>query len=260
MLAVFGLLIALGGTYKLVPVNSVGIKFNQFSGLSEQVLSEGLKFKSPLDNVYLISTEVRTKSITGIVGQTRDAQWIQINLDVKYRVSEDNAYKVFKQFRSLDNVDVNLISPLVQRSIEAVTTNYNVIDILGSERNKVYAEIEKIVKEKLAESGIEFFSLVLQDTDAGAAIEAAIAEETVAKKAVETALQTQEKARIEAETKVIEATSAAKVKMIEAQAIADANLLMSKSITPEILEKMEMEARMKFGWIEITNQEILVGK
>lgn len=260
LLSLFTLLLLLMGTVKFIPVNSVGIKFNQFSGVSEEVLSEGMKFKSPFDTVYIIPTEVRSKMVEDVAGQTKDAQWINITLDIKYRVSEANAFKVFKQFKTLDKVDETLLTPLVQRSIEEVTTKYNVIDILGEKRNQVYTEIELVVKTKLAESGIEFFSLVLMDTDAGASIEEAIEREAVAKKEVETAQQTQEKARIEAETKVFEAESAAKVKLIEAQAASDANLLISNSITPEILKKMEMEARLKFGWVEITGAQLIIGQ
>ena len=241
-----------------VPVNSVGIVFNPFTGVSDEVLQEGVHVKSPFDEIYIISTEVQTKTVANVAGQTKDAQWINITMDIKYRVSDTNAFEVFKRFKTLANVDTNLLSPLVQRAIESVTTKYNVIDILGEKRNEVYIEIETAVETKLAESGIEFFSLVLMDTDAGEAIESAIEREAVAKKEVETAIQTQEKARIEAETKVIEAESAARIKLIEAQAAADANLLLSKSITPEILKKMEMEARIKWGWIEVSGANVIV--
>ncbi len=241
-----------------VPVNSVGIVFNPFNGVSDEVLQEGIHVKSPFDEVYIISTEVQTKTVSNVSGQTKDAQWINITMDIKYRVSETNAFEVFKRFKTLSNVDSTLLSPLVQRAIESVTTKYNVIDILGEKRNQVYIEIENEVESRLAESGIEFFSLVLMDTDAGAAIESAIEREAVAKKEVETARQAQEKARIEAETRVIESEGAARIKLIEAQAAADANALLSKSITPEILKKMEMEARIKWGWIEVSGANVIV--
>jgi regulator of protease activity HflC (stomatin/prohibitin superfamily) len=147
---------------------------------------------------------------------------------------------------------------MIENKISEIHHIFNVIDILGEKRNEVYIEIENAVESKLAESGIEFFSLVLMDTDAGEAIESAIEREAVAKKEVETAIQAQEKARIEAETKVIEAESNARIKLIEAQAAADANLLLSKSITPEILKKMEMEARIKWGWIEVSGANVIV--
>jgi regulator of protease activity HflC (stomatin/prohibitin superfamily) len=254
------ILVVLLSSFTVIPVNTVGIKFNQFTGVSEDVLSEGLKFKTPFDTVYKISTEVQTKTVANVAGQTKDAQYITMTMDIKYRVSPVSAFEVFKQFKNLDNVNESLLAPLVQRAIEEVTTKYNVIDILGEERNNIYTQIEKVLSEKLAASGINLFSLVLVDTDAGNAIETAIEQEAVAKKAVETAKQSQEKARIESETKVIQAEAAAQVKIVEAQAEADANKLLSNSITPQILQQMEMEARLKHGWVTISGAGVLVGQ
>lgn len=260
ILSLFTLLLLTLGMFKIVPVNTVGIIFNPFTGVQEQVLTEGFKTKTPLDQIYIISTEVQTKNVVGVTGQTKDAQWIKMDMDIKYSVSQSNAFLVFKKFKTLQNVDEKLIQPIVQRAVEQITTQYNVIDILGEKRNEVYIQIEKVVTEKLAGSGVELFSLVLTDTDAGAAIENAIEAEAVAKKAVETATQAQDKARIEAETKVIEAEAASRVKLIEAETLAESNRLLSNSITENILRKMEMEARLKFGWVEITGTQLLIGQ
>ncbi len=240
------------GMVATVPVNSVGIVFNQFKGVQQEVRQEGIHIKSPFEKFYIIPTEIQSKELLGLTGQTKDAQWIQMDLDIKYRVSRTKAFEVFTRFRNLENVDSTLLSPIVQRSVESVTTQYNVIDILGEKRNEAYTLIEREVAARLAESGIEFISLVLTDTDAGSAIEQAIEQEAVAKKAVETALQVKARAEIDAQTKVMQASAAAEVAIIEAQAIADANMLMSNSITPEILRKMEMEARIKWGWITVS--------
>lgn len=269
--AVLGLIPVVVACITFVPVNTVGIKFNQFTGVSNEVLQEGMKFKTPFDSVYIISTEVQTKAVTEVTGQTKDAQWIKISMDIKYRVSPTNAFEVFKQFKNLENVNNTLLSPLVQRAIESVTTEYNVIDILGEKRNNVYAEIESVVKEKLSESGIDFFSLVLLDTDAGSAIESAIEQEAVAKKAVETASQVQAKAQVEAQTKVLQATAAAEVQIIEANAAAEvktinaeaeaeANRKISASLTEQLLRSMEMEARKIHGWVEITGATPIIVK
>jgi prohibitin 1 len=258
LLPILALPILLFGIFATVPANSVAIVFDELSGVKQEIKSEGIHIKSIFEHYNIIPTDIKTKEVKGLTGQTKDAQWIKIEMDVKYRVSRQNALKVFLDFRTLDNVADSFITPIAQRSIESVTTKYNVIEVLGEKRNEVYTLIETEVKNRLAASGIEFVSLVLTDTDAGTAIEAAIEQEAVAKKAVETALQVQARAQIEADTKVIQAEAAARVAIIEAQAQADANILLSKSITPEILNRMEMEARIKWGWITITGAEGLI--
>lgn len=260
LLSLVGLIFLLIGSFKIIPANSVGIIFNPFTGVQEQVLTEGLKTKTPLDTIYVISTEVQTKTITGVSVQTKDAQWVNVSMDVKYRVSKDSAFLVFKDFKTLQKVDELLIQPLAQKAVEQIITQYNVIDILGEKRNEVYTKIEKSLEDALSNGGVELFTLVLTDTDAGPEIENAIKAEAVAKKQIETATQTQEKARIEAETKVIEAEAAARVKLIEAETLAETNRLISNSITENILRKMEMEARLKFGWVEITGAQLVIGQ
>lgn len=73
--------------FKIVPVNTVGIIFNPFTGVQEQVLTEGFKTKTPLDQIYIISTEVQTKNVVGVTGELKmhnGLKWIWI-LNIAYR-------------------------------------------------------------------------------------------------------------------------------------------------------------------------------
>ena len=69
-----------------------------------------------------MSTEVQTMTVENLTTQTMDAQYLTSVLDIKYRVSASNAYLVFKQFRTMDNMSQNLIIPTTQRVLEMVTT------------------------------------------------------------------------------------------------------------------------------------------
>ena len=265
VLCLFGLLVMLFGCYSVVPANNVGIIFSPFSGVSEQTLPEGFQLKSPFDTVYLLSTEVQTQIITGVTGQTQDAQYLTLEIDIKYRVDPQNAFEVFKQFRTLENMNRSLISPMVQRSIEFVTTQFNVISILGESRNEVYSMIESDLTHRLAGNGVSFYSMSFTDTDAGSAIESAIEAEAVAKKAVETAQQERLRAEIEAQKRVIEAQADqdkaridSETKLIEARAEADSNRMIAESITEELIKLRETEARMVHGWITVTGSNAIV--
>ena len=242
------LLILLPGVIAKVPVNSVGIIYSPFNGTSEVTLSEGFHFKSPLDKVYKISTEIQTKTVENLTTQTRDAQYINSVLDIKYKVNASNAYMVFKQYRTLNNMSDNFIVPTVQRVLEQATTTYNVIDILGEKRTEIYGKLEKDLIEEFALYGIEFVSITINDMDAGEAIEQAITAEAVAKKAVETAEQELAKAKIEASQKSVlalaekeAATIEAETKLIQAQAEKEANELLQQSLTESILKQLWIE-------------------
>ena len=236
LFATIGVLILAANMVYVVPSNTVGVQYSIFTGTSEETLPEGIGIKSPFDKVYTIDTTVKERTIDGVTGQTKDAQWLTMSINVKYQIDKANAFKVYKNYKTLDNLDLNLISNVAQRCIESVTTKYNVIDVLGEKRDEIYKEIEKLMKERLADEGVTFKMLTIKDTDAGEAIENAIQEEAVAKKAVETAEQLKAKAEIEAETKII-----------EAQGEADANAVKTKQLTDKILAEM---------WINKWNGEL----
>lgn len=208
-----------------VPANTVGIRYSAITGVSENTLSEGLAFKSPIDKIYTIDTTVQERTVEKVSVQTKDAQWVSMNINIKYSVNSSNAFKVFKSYKTLENLQNNLIANATQRAIEEVTTKYNVIEVLGEERNSIYTEIENTLKTRLAGEGVDLKFITIKDTDAGEAIEKAIAEEAVVQKAVETAKQKQEQAKIEAATKLIEAEGEAKANAVKTKALTDEVLL-----------------------------------
>ena len=131
-----------------IPANTVGIKYSAISGTSQETLSEGLAFKSPFDRVYTISTTVQEHNVENVSVQTKDAQYVTMSMNIKYSVNSSNAFKVFQNYKTLDNLQNSLIANAAQRAVEEVTTLYNVIEVLGEQRNKIYTEIENSLKSR----------------------------------------------------------------------------------------------------------------
>ena len=242
--ALFGMLVCLFSFISKVPANHVGIIYSPFGGTKEQTISEGFHTKNPFDKVYKISTEVQTTKIDNLTTQTKDAQYVNSTLDIKYRVNTSNAYMVFKQFRTLDKLSDTLIIPTTQRVLELITTKYNVFDILGESRADVYAELEMELKTEFAKYGVEFYTISITDMDAGEAIEKAISDEAIAKKAVETAEQNLLKVETEAKQKSVEAQAtleAAKINaettLIQAEAENEKNRIVNEYLTDAVLQQ-----------------------
>ena len=246
--ALVGVLICFLGCITNVPANSVGIVYSPFGGTKEVVLSEGFHTKNVFDKVYKITSEVQTMTVSDLTTQPKDAQVLNSTLDIKYRVNPSNAYLVFKNYRTLKKMSENLVVPTTQRILELVTTQYNVIDILGEKRSGVYSELNKQLEQEFAKYGVEFVSISITDMDAGEELEAAITAEAVAKKAVETAEQNLLKAETEAKQKSVQAKAeqeAAKIeaetKLIQAEAEKQANELLNQSLSKEVLQKEWIE-------------------
>lgn len=209
-----------------VPANNVGVRYSAISGTSNKTLNEGITFKLPIDKIYCIPTTVEERTIKKMNVQTKDAQFVTSEVNVKFQVNKKDAFKVYKRYTTLDSLKQNIISNYAQKSIESVVTKYNVIDVLGAKKNEVYALSTKDLEEKLESEGIKLVSLTIKNMNAGEEIEQAIADEAVAKKRVETAEQNRLKAKKDAETK-----------LINAQAESDANKILEKQLTNKILKQ-----------------------
>lgn len=209
-----------------IPSNTVGIKWSMINGTSEETLDEGIAFKSPFDKVYTLQTTVQEQNMSFIV-QTKDAQFLTVEANVKFQVNKVNAFKVYKRHTTIDNLKVNVMSNYTQKSMSTVVTGYNIIDVLGEKQNEVYTLVTNELTKKLESEGVNLVELTIKDMDAGEDIEKAIKAEAVQQKAVETARQKQEQAKIEAETKLIEAEGEAK-----------ANAAKTKALTDEVLAEM----------------------
>lgn len=246
------LLLIRGLAIKRIPANTVGVKVSAFNGAQKTTLQTGYHFKIPfVDKIYTLPTSVQTKTMEKLTTQTKDGQWLNTNIDVKYKINKEEAMTVFSNYTDLENVNNNVISPAVQRAIESVTGDYDIYDILGAKRTEVYEAIDKALKEKFESYNLEFVSFIITDQDAGDEIEAAIKNESVKQKEIDTAKQEQEKSKVEAETKKVQAQAEADTAIIRAEGEAKSNKIKSDSITDNLIRMKEAEAREKHGWVTV---------
>ena len=70
-----------------VPSNNVGIRWSAFGGTSNKTLNEGIAIKSPIDKVFLIPTTVEERTIKKVNVQTKDAQFVTSEVNVKFKVT-----------------------------------------------------------------------------------------------------------------------------------------------------------------------------
>lgn len=225
-LSPLGLLIILFGCFTNIGANTVGIVYDPFNGgIQSTTLTEGYKTKSPLTKIYKISTKVVELNFENLNVQSQDSQWLNTQLQVQVRIDKSKAFDYFKKYgdKSLEDIST-IISNTIKKELESVTIKYNITDILGSKRDEIVNDTLVLVQEELIKDGILVERIVLIDTDAGQAIETAIANEAVAKKEVDTAEYKKQKAELEGEAKVI-----------EAQKEKEANELINKTLTNEII-------------------------
>ena len=231
-LSLFCLLLIGFACFTNIGANRVGIVYNPLrGGIQNYTLNQGYKLKAPLTKVYKINTEVNELTFKNISVQTNDSQFVNAEIKVQVKIDSNKAFEYFSKYRDKSLEDISsLLSSAIQKQLESVTTQYNIMDVLGAKRDEIVNSVLTLIQKKLIKDGISVLRITLVDTDAGEQIEKAIANEAVAKKEAETAEYKKQKAQLEGEAKVI-----------EAQKNKEANELISKTLTDKLLMEKFIE-------------------
>lgn len=232
LLGFLWLLLILFGCFTNIGANKVGIVYNPLKGgIQSYTLGQGYNLKNPLTKIYKIDTEVKELKFENISVQTSDAQFVNAIIKAQIKIDPNSAFEYFSRYRNKSLEDISsVISSTIQKQLETITTQYNIMGVLGSERDEIVNKALELIQGELAKDGIIVLRITLVDTDAGDSIENAIANEAVAKKEAETAEYKKQKAQLDGEAKVI-----------EAQKEKEANELISKTLTEELLMEKFIE-------------------
>ena len=223
-----------------IPANRVGIAFDPLQGgVQEDTYGEGLHVVMPWVSIMKLDTEVTGLEFTELSVQTADSQWVSTTLQVQLAIDSSMASDYFRKHRDKELEDIQgVIRSTIQRELEAVTTKTNVMDLLGDKRSEVVLQATERLRAEFEKDGIRFDRLILVDTDAGQAIEAAIAKEAAAKKEAEAAVHQKKKAQEEGEAAKIKAELEADAAIAKANGEAEALRLVAEALesNPALIE------------------------
>lgn len=253
----------------------VGVIYSA-KGVEQQTISQGWHFMSPLKHVSefpITQQRVVFSNSPSDYGVKEHADWhidapanggtIAINLTVNYNFLPEHVVELYTKFGGMDGE--SLMESKIQNDIIAyvkeVTPQFSVMQIYSDDRAGVNTAITNYLNEKLtAEYGINVSSALIVDAQPDDTLMQKIRAKEQAKQDAEIAELNKQTALAQAETDKVKAQTEADVKMIEAQAEADANKVLSESITPELIQMKEAEARLKHGWVTVQGADTVVTK
>lgn len=270
-------LIAVGAVLctERVHTGYVGVVYSA-KGVEQQTISQGWHFMSPLKHVSefpITQQRVVFSNAPSDYGAKEHADWhidapanggtIAINLTVNYNFLPEHVVELYTKFGGMDGE--SLMESKIQNDIIAyvkeVTPQFSVMQIYSDDRAGVNTAITDYLNEKLtAEYGINVSSALIVDAQPDDTLMQKIRAKEQAKQDAEIAELNKQTALAQAETDKVKAQTEADVKMIEAQAEADANKVLSESITPELIQMKEAEARLKHGWVTVQGANTVVTK
>ena len=213
------LIITLFGSFKTIKSGEVGLRV-RFGKIVDSSLNEGINFKIPyIERIVKVNIKVQ-KSELAIESSTKDMQIINTAVAVNYRVDSSKSSNLYRTVGN--NYETVVLVPAIKESIKSAIAQYNAEEIT-TKRSEVSKNCLDALQTKVEKYGIIIEDFNLTDFRFSSEYTKAIEEKQVAE-------QNLEKAKLEAETKIV-----------EAEATKKANDLMKQSLTDELIAKQFIE-------------------
>ncbi|MEX3713464.1 prohibitin family protein [Cytobacillus horneckiae] len=243
-----------------ISTGHVGLVYSPSGGVKEETLNEGWHLVGLFEKVIEYPTRLQTVTYKDMILSTKDGKNISADLSYTYKVDPTKVVSIFKEFGNIkvEDIEQGYLEKRMLASARKAVSQYDILGVYGEDSSRAALEIQQIFSEDVADIGFMISDTTLgapkPDEKTQAAIDSRIqASQETEKKKIEL-----ENEKIEAEKKKVVADGEAQKKLIEAKADAEANRIVSESITPEVLKQMEMKARIKHGWITVNGAAAVV--
>ena len=233
------LLILITRAIVIIPAGTVGV-YDYFGNIRAEELHPGIHIINPLAKVHKMS--IRTQEYTmssaieegmkkgddSIKALTIEGLEIALDITVLYHLNGSDADKVYKELGT--DYSSKVIRPMIRSIIREVAARYPAETIYSENRTKFVNEIYKGLSTNLKNRGIILEDVLLRKVTLPAKVKSAIEEKLTAEQEALAMHFKIEREKLEKERKII-----------EAEGIAQANRIISGSLT---------DAYLKWYWLE----------
>lgn len=207
------------GSFKTIKSGEIGLKV-RFGKIVDTELTEGVNFKIPfIEKIVKVNTKVQ-KSELKTEASTKDLQIVNASVVVNYRIDINKVVQLYKTVGTDYNNTVLL--PAIKESIKTAIAGYNAEEITTN-RKTVSDNCLNTIQEKVLKYGIIIEDFNLTDFGFTDEYTRAIEQKQVAE-------QNLEKAKLDAEKK-----------LVEANAEKQANELKNQTLTDQVLQEKLIE-------------------
>lgn len=255
-----------------VPVGYEGVVYSMNGGVSGETIGQGWHLVAPTKRVKLFTVGNEQLVLTkdkreGSKGNdsfrvsTSDDATIAISFQMSYRFNPDTLVETYKKFKGMSGEDIveRRVKAVMKSKVSEVTTDYSLMDIYSGNRAEINNKITKYLNEDFLKAyGMEILDASIIDVHPDEQLKQTINNRVEALQKKQQAQAEQETAKVEAQTALIKAQNEAEIAITKAKAEAEANKVKAASITPELIEMKEAEARYKHGWVTVQGVETIV--
>ncbi len=231
--------------YKSVPAGNEGVIVNLYGsnkGVNAQPIGVGRYWLTWNEELYLFPTFLQNHTWTkegndnnvdeSITMQTSEGLTISSDVGITYTILPENVVKVFQKYRlGIEEITNTFLRNMVRDAMNTVASTMTVEQIYGSGKEEFITKVNAIVKAEAAADGIQVDKIYLIGTF--------VLPQTVID-SINSKIQASQNA-MKVENEVATSQAEAQKTIIEAQARAKANQIISSSITPELIQYQAMQ-------------------
>jgi prohibitin 2 len=219
-----------------VPAGHVGIVF-RFGAIVNQT-GEGLQIVWPWEKVVAASTQEQSRFYKDLSSFSKETQNVYVAATVNYHVSPN---KIQELYRTVGPKYAEiLIDPRVYQDFKDTTVQYNSVDI-APHRDQIRQTVRNRITDELEAHSIIVDDVLLQNIHFDKQFEDAIENKQVqTQKALAAAEQVKIKHQ-EALQRIETAKGDAEAALVKAQKEAQANITLTKSITPQLIKYLTVQ-------------------
>lgn len=222
-----------------------GVLYKTFGGgvvTEEPAMGEGFQIVAPWNKVFVY--EVRQQEIFEKM-QVLSSNGLEIQLEASAWFQPQSENLGFLHKEKGENYVSRVIQPAIRSAARSVVGRYTPEQLYSSKRDVIQTEIFEETKKILDKQYIQLNEVLVRDVTLPVTI----------KSAIERKLK-QEQESLEYEFRLVTAQKEAEKQIIEAKGKADANKILSASLTDKILQDKGIEATLKLS--ESPNSKVVL--
>ena len=244
------LLLLLPSTFTYVNPGYVGIVIHRAGGGVDPVpLGPGIHARIPFatgieEYPVFLKTVVLTKNPTEgstlndeINVNSVEGQPISLDVSLSFQLDQSQTPKLYTTFRTdINQITHGFVKQTIRQALQEVVGTEPVADVIGPKKAEATNRVRTLISQRLQPMGFDVRQFTINELRAPPAVMDAINQKNVMQQQALTAQNELQKNTFNAQGDSIKAAGRAKAITAEAEAQAKANELLSRSITPTLVQ------------------------
>ena len=229
---------------------NVGIVIHKMGGGVDRIpLGQGLHFRNPITTgieEYPIFMQTLVLTRGGAEGSANndeinvnsvEGQPVSLDVSLSFELDPTKTPNLYTTFRTdIGAIQHGYVKQSIRQALQEVLGSEPIADMLGPKKAEVVNRTQRLIAQRLAPYGFVVKQFTINEVRAPAEVMAAINTKNVMQQQALTAQNELQKNMYNAQGDSIRASGRAKAILAEAQAQAEANRLLSASITPTLVQ------------------------